>query len=64
MTSAVDPWLHSLPKVELHVHLEGSMSVATVRALTDRHGVDPSQQALFAEHVLGHVLGLGHAVRV
>lgn len=35
-------WLHDLPKVELHVHLEGSMSVATVRALTERHSVDPT----------------------
>ncbi len=35
-------WLHTLPKVELHVHLEGSMSVATVRDLTERHGVDPN----------------------
>ena len=43
---SVDPalrtWLHDLPKVELHVHLEGSMSVATVRQLTERHGVDPT----------------------
>ena len=36
-------WLELLPKVELHVHLEGSMSVATVRELTERHGVDPSR---------------------
>jgi adenosine deaminase len=35
-------WLHALPKVELHVHLEGSMSVATVRELTERHRVDPT----------------------
>ena len=35
-------WLHDLPKVELHVHLEGSMSVDTVRGLTGRHGVDPT----------------------
>jgi adenosine deaminase len=41
--SAVDrDWLTALPKVELHCHLEGSMSVDTVRALTERHGVDPT----------------------
>ena len=36
-------WLGDLPKVELHVHLEGSMSVDTVRALTERHGADPTE---------------------
>jgi adenosine deaminase len=35
-------WLTALPKIELHCHLEGSMSVDTVRALTDRHGADPT----------------------
>lgn len=35
-------WLAGLPKVELHCHLEGSMSVDTVRALTERHGADPA----------------------
>jgi len=35
-------WLRALPKVELHCHLEGSMSVDTVRALTERHGADPT----------------------
>jgi aminodeoxyfutalosine deaminase len=33
-------WLEDLPKVELHVHLEGSMSPATVRALASRHRAD------------------------
>lgn len=42
VTDADRDWLHALPKVELHVHLEGSMSVATVRELTERHGVDPT----------------------
>jgi adenosine deaminase len=35
-------WLQGLPKVELHCHLEGSMSVDTVRALTERHRADPT----------------------
>ena len=37
---AIRRWLHDLPKVELHVHLEGSMSVATVRDLAARHAAD------------------------
>ncbi len=35
-------WIANLPKVELHVHLEGSMSPATVATLAARHGSDPS----------------------
>ena len=35
-------WLVDLPKLELHLHLEGSMSVDTVKSLTARHGADPS----------------------
>jgi aminodeoxyfutalosine deaminase len=34
-------FLQELPKLELHCHLEGSMSVDTVRTLTSRHGRDP-----------------------
>ncbi|MBW3665066.1 MAG: adenosine deaminase [Actinobacteria bacterium] len=33
--------LSSLPKVELHVHLEGSISAATATELSRRHGEDP-----------------------
>ena len=42
----IDPdlrtWLENVPKLELHVHLEGSMSVSTVGHLIERHGVDES----------------------
>jgi adenosine deaminase len=36
----VTDWLLDLPKVELHCHLEGSMSSATVKALAARHRPD------------------------
>lgn len=39
---ALQQWLIDLPKIELHCHLEGSMSVATVAELSARHGVDPT----------------------
>ncbi len=38
----ISPWIEQLPKVELHVHLEGSMSVDTVGQLCGRHGIDPT----------------------
>jgi aminodeoxyfutalosine deaminase len=34
----------SLPKAELHVHLEGSIQPATVRALAARHGLEVSEE--------------------
>ncbi len=35
-----DPWLLDLPKVELHCHLEGSMSSVTVKSLAVEHAAD------------------------
>lgn len=40
-TSAVEAFIHALPKVELHVHLVGSASVPTVLELARRHPDGP-----------------------
>jgi len=43
MTTALETWIQDLPKLELHVHLEGSMSVDTVAALSVRHDADTTK---------------------
>ena len=40
---ATDADVVSIPKVELHVHLNGSISEATASELARRHGADPRQ---------------------
>lgn len=34
-------WLHSLPKVELHIHLEGAIPLDTLWQLMQQYGGDP-----------------------
>jgi adenosine deaminase len=39
MTPALDAFIRAMPKVELHVHLEGAIPAATLLALAKRNGV-------------------------
>jgi aminodeoxyfutalosine deaminase len=39
----VDPYLAALPKVELHVHLEGTIDAVTAVELAESHGEDPAE---------------------
>jgi aminodeoxyfutalosine deaminase len=43
LNDSTSRWIAGLPKVELHVHLEGSMSPSTVGLLAQRHGVDTGE---------------------
>lgn len=40
VAASVERFIAALPKVELHVHLEGSMQPGTLRRLADRHGIE------------------------
>ena len=39
---ATEQDIRSVPKVELHIHLNGSITEATASELARRHGADPT----------------------
>jgi aminodeoxyfutalosine deaminase len=46
----LSPRIHSLPKAELHLHLEGSIQPSTARTLMARHGVKASDEEILARY--------------
>ena len=55
--------LAALPKAEIHVHLEGSMSPATVSQLAARYGVQASEQDVAARYRYQDFLGFIEAFK-
>jgi adenosine deaminase len=39
-------WYERLPKVELHLHLEGALPLPTLWTLTQKYGTDPTLTSL------------------
>ncbi len=56
--------LPSLPKVELHVHIEGSITPATALALARRHRIDTDQLGLVEGRYPDPFEDLAHFIRV
>jgi aminodeoxyfutalosine deaminase len=51
------PRIAQLPKAELHLHLEGSIQPATVRALTAKHGVNLTEDDVRQRYSYSDFLG-------
>ena len=59
-----DADLRSLPKVELHVHVEGSISAVTALSLARRYRVDPRELGLVGGRYPDRFDNLAHFIRV
>ena len=64
MVPPSDADLRSLPKVELHVHVEGSISAATALSLARRYRVDPRELGLVEGRYPDRFDNLAHFIRV
>jgi adenosine deaminase len=49
MSTASDDFVRRLPKCELHLHLEGSLRLATIELLAARHGIDAGDRPHLAQ---------------
>jgi len=61
--AALPASIASLPKAELHLHLEGSIRPATVCALTARHGVSVSEEEVRRKYSYRDFLGFLEAFK-
>lgn len=64
MTDAVLAYVDALPKVELHLHLEGSVRPATLLALARRHGTAGVPQTIEELHDFYRFRDFEHFVQV
>src|SRR5258708_4279945 len=62
-SSLLSPRIASLPKAELHLHLEGSIQPATVCALTGRHGVTMPEAEVLQRYSYGDFSGFIEAFK-
>lgn len=53
-TPVLSPKIDSLPKSELHLHLEGSIQPATARRLMARYGVETTEQEVRQRYAFGN----------
>lgn len=58
----LDDFIAALPKVELHVHLEGSMRPAVLLALADKHRISDLQRSLEEIRALYEFRDLAHFI--